>query len=201
MRFSVKLDGDKWTVEVSECTDVQAARLINEINELMDEKESVEDIRIDNDNTVPDTGMILARWLEPGDVFTVDEGLYSGAKRYICLEYVNDGGFVRAIREDVDKNCFGRDYQCTWQNMEDNEIMEVGEDHFLLSYEEAKKYLDIPGFVIDKDWWLKDRMAYLPSNRKGTEPFFCFSAKNAPHCLRLARLFKADGLVNRIKKA
>lgn len=201
MRFGVRLvDGNKWTVEASECTNFQAARLINEINELMDEEESVEDIRIDNDNTVPDTGMILARWLEPGDVFTVDEGLY-GAKRYICLEYVNDGGFVRAIREDVDKSFLGNDYRCVWQNIEDCEALEIGSGYFLLNYEEAKKYLDVPGFAIDKDWWLEDRTVYLPSSKKGADPLFCLSAKNIPHCIRLARLVKADGLVNRVKKA
>lgn len=201
MRFGVKLvDGDKWTVEASECTNFQAARLINEINELMSEEELVEDIRIDNDNTVPDTGMILARWLEPGDVFTVDEGLY-GAKTYICLEYVNDGGFVRAIREDVDKSFLGNDYRCVWQNIEDCEALEIGNGYFLLNYEEAKKYLDVPGFAIDKDWWLEDRTIYLPSNKKGEDPLFCLSAKNIPHCIRLARLVKADGLVNRVKKA
>ena len=180
MKLRVEVDEGKWTVEASECADVQAARLINEINELMDEEEFVEDIRIDNDNTVPDTGMILARWLEPGDVFTVDEGLY-GAKTYICLEYVND-------------------YRCVWQNIEDCEALEIGDGYFLLNYEEAKKYLDVPGFAIDKDWWLEDRTIYLPSNKKGEDPLFCLSAKNIPHCIRLARLFKADGLVNRIKK-
>lgn len=194
MKLGVKVDKGKWTVEASECTNFQAAYLINEINELMSEKESVEDI------IVPDTGMILARWLEPGDVFTVDEGLY-GAKTYICLEYVNDGGFVRAIREDVDKNFLGNDYRCVWQNIEDCEALEIGDGYFLLNYEEAKKYLDVPGFAIDKDWWLEDRTIYLPSNKKGEDPLFCLSAKNIPHCIRLARLFKADGLVNRVKKA
>ena len=194
MRFGVKLvDGDKWTVEASECTNFQAARLINEINGLMDEEESIED------TLVPDTGMILARWLEPGDVFTVDEGLY-GAKRYICLEYVDDGGFVRAIREDVDKSFLGNDYRCVWQNIEDCEALEIGSGYFLLNYEEAKKYLDVPGFAIDKDWWLEDRTVYLPSSKKGADPLFCLSAKNIPHCIRLARLVKADGLVNRVKK-
>lgn len=195
MRFGVRLvDGNKWTVEASECNNVQAARLINEINELMSEEEPVED------TLVPDTGMILARWLEPGDVFTVDEGLY-GAKRYICLEYVNDGGFVRAIREDVDKSFLGNDYRCVWQNIEDCEALEIGSGYFLLNYEEAKKYLDVPGFAIDKDWWLEDRTVYLPSSKKGEDPLFCLSAKNIPHCIRLARLVKADGLVNRVKKA
>lgn len=195
MRFEVRLvDGNKWTVEASECNNVQAARLINEINELMSEEEPVED------TLVPDTGMILARWLEPGDVFTVDEGLY-GAKRYICLEYINDGGFVRAIREDVDKSFLGNDYRCVWQNIEDCEALEIGSGYFLLNYEEAKKYLDVPGFAIDKDWWLEDRTVYLPSSKKGEDPLFCLSAKNIPHCIRLARLVKADGLVDRVKKA
>ena len=195
MRFEVRLvDGNKWTVEASECNNVQAARLINEINELMSEEEPVED------TLVPDTGMILARWLEPGDVFTVDEGLY-GAKRYICLEYINDGGFVRAIREDVDKSFLGNDYRCVWQNIEGCEALEIGSGYFLLNYEEAKKYLDVPGFAIDKDWWLEDRTVYLPSSKKGEDPLFCLSAKNIPHCIRLARLVKADGLVDRVKKA
>lgn len=194
MRFRVEVNEDKWTVEASECNSVQAARLINDINGLMNEKESIED------TLIPDTGMILARWLEPGDVFTVDEGLY-GVKRYICLEYVNDGGFVRAIREDVDKSFLGNDYRCVWQNIEDCEALEIGSGYFLLNYEEAKKYLDVPGFAIDKDWWLEDRTVYLPSSKKGEDPLFCLSAKNIPHCIRLARLVKADGLVNRVKKA
>lgn len=195
MKFGVRLvDGDKWTVEASECTNFQAAYLINKINELIGEKEFVEDV------FVPDTGMILARWLEPGDVFTVDEGLY-GVKRYICLEYVDDGGFVRAIREDVDKSFLGNDYRCVWQNIEDCEALEIGSGYFLLNYEEAKKYLDVPGFAIDKDWWLEDRTVYLPSSKEGADPLFCLSSKNIPHCIRLARLVKADGLVNRIKKA
>ena len=194
MRFRVEVNEDKWTVEASECNSVQAARLINDINGLMNEKESIED------TLIPDTGMILARWLEPGDVFTVDEGLY-GAKRYICLEYVDDGGFVRAIREDVDKSFLGNDYRCVWQNIEDCEALEIGSGYFLLNYEEAKKYLDVPGFAIDKDWWLEDRTVYLPSSKKGEDPLFCLSAKNIPHCIRLARLVKADGLVNRVKKA
>lgn len=201
MKLRVEVDKGKWTVEASECADVQAARLINEINELMDEEGFVKDIRIDNDNTVPDVGMILARWLNPGDVFTVDEGYGYGAKRYICLEYINDGGFVKAIREDVDKSFLGNDYRCVWQNIEDCEALEIGTGYFLLNYEEAKKYLDVPGFVIDKDWWLEDRTAYLPSNKKGTDPFFCLSAKNVPHCMRLAKTFDADKLVNRVKKA
>lgn len=194
MRFRVEVNEDKWTVEASECNSVQAARLINDINGLMNEKESIED------TLIPDTGMILARWLEPGDVFTVDEGLY-GVKRYICLEYVNDGGFVRAIREDVDKSFLGNDYRCVWQNIEDCEALEIGSGYFLLNYEEAKKYLDVPGFAIDKDWWLEDRTVYLPSSKKTEDPLFCLSAKNIPHCIRLARLVKADGLVNRVKKA
>lgn len=194
MRFRVEVNEDKWTVEASECNSVQAARLINDINGLMNEKESIED------TLIPDTGMILARWLEPGDVFTVDEGLY-GVKRYICLEYVNDGGFVRAIREDVDKSFLGNDYRCVWQNIEDCEALEIGSGYFLLNYEEAKKYLDVPGFAIDKDWWLEDRTVYLPSSKKGEDPLFCLSAKNIPHCIRLARLVKADGLVDRVKKA
>lgn len=194
MRFRVEVNEDKWTVEASECNSVQAARLINDINGLMNEKESIED------TLIPDTGMILARWLEPGDVFAVDEGLY-GVKRYICLEYVNDGGFVRAIREDVDKSFLGNDYRCVWQNIEDCEALEIGSGYFLLNYEEAKKYLDVPGFAIDKDWWLEDRTVYLPSSKKGEDPLFCLSAKNIPHCIRLARLVKADGLVNRVKKA
>lgn len=137
-------------------------------------------------------------WLNPGDVFTVDKGL--GAKRYICLEYVNDGGFVKAIREDVDKSLLGNEYRCVWQNIEDCESLEVSDGHFLLNYEEAKKYLNVPGFVIDKDWWLEDRTVYLPSNKKGADPLFCLSAKNIPHCIRLAKTFDADKLVNRVKK-
>lgn len=201
MKFCVEVNGDKWTVEANECDSSQAACLINEINRLMNKEEPAVDIRIDNTNTIPDVGMILARWLNPGDVFTVDEGYGYGAKRYICLEYVNDGGFVKAIREDVDKSFLGNDYRCVWQNIEDCEALEIGTGYFLLNYEEAKKYLDVPGFVIDKDWWLEDRTAYLPSNKKGTDPFFCLSAKNIPHCMRLAKTFDADKLVNRVKKA
>ena len=200
MKFCVEVNGDKWTVKANECDGPQAACLINEINRLMNKEESVKDIRIDHTNTVPDVGMILARWLNPGDVFTVDEGLV-GVKRYICLEYVNDGGFVKAISEDVDKSLLGNDYRCVWQNIEDCEALEIGTGYFLLNYEEAKKYLDVPGFAIDKDWWLEDRTVYLPSDKKGADPLFCLSAKNIPHCMRLAKTFDADKLVNRVKKA
>ena len=205
MKFGVKLDGgDKWTVEATECTNFQAAYLINEINKLMSKNvkqfdELIRGIQADNADVVPDTGMILARWLKPGDVFEVDEGLH-GTKRYICLEYVSDGGFVKAIREDVDKNCLGSDYRCVWQNIEDG-----GEEYegcgFLLDYEEAKKYADVPGFVIDRDWWLKDRTVCMPDKEGEYKMFFYFATKNVPHCLRWGKTFEADKLVNRIKKA
>lgn len=197
MKFCVEVNGDKWTVEANKCDGSQAACLINEINRLMNKEEPVEDIRINNTNTVPDVGMILARWLNPGDVFTVDKGL--GAKRYICLEYINDGGFVKAISEDVDKSCLGNDYRCVWQNIEDCEALEVSDGHFLLNYEEAKKYLNVPGFVIDKDWWLEDETAYIPITEK--VGVFSWEVRSVPHCMRLAKLFNADKLVNRVKKA
>lgn len=65
MKFCVEVNGDKWTVEANECDGSQAACLINEINRLMNKEEPTVDIRIDNTNTVPDVGMILARWLNP----------------------------------------------------------------------------------------------------------------------------------------
>lgn len=147
MKFGVKLNREnKWTVEVSECTNFQAACLINEINKLMSENvkfdELIRGIQADNANVVPDIGMILARQLKPGDVFEVDEGIH-GTKRYICLEYVDDDGFVKAIREDVDKNCLGDDYRCVWQTLK----MVTKNMRIAVFFQITKKPKNMPTFL------------------------------------------------------